>query len=126
MPRRSSIVSILFLAPVLVAAGCSSGAQTGGEVVASNTPASAGLGSVARHWTKPNCPITPRVGVAACFSHTVTDANGKILAAATPQGYGPSDLASAYGLPSTGGSGATIASPPSSKGRPPGLSCAKE
>src|SRR6202042_3960935 len=38
-------------------------------------------------------------------SHTVTDANGKILAAATPQGYGPPDLRAAYGLPTTGAAG---------------------
>jgi subtilase family serine protease len=42
-------------------------------------------------------------GTARCFAHVVTDArgnpiNGKVNPAATPQGYGPAQLQSAYGL----------------------------
>ena len=109
MPRRSSIVSMFVCAPLLVAAGCSSGSPTGSEVVASSTPTNGGLNGVTRHWYKEVCPMTARPGVAKCMSHVVTDQNGKILAATTPQGYGPSDLQSAYGYATTGGSSATIA-----------------
>jgi hypothetical protein len=108
MTRRSSIVPALFLAPLLVAAGCSSGVSPSSEVVASTSPVG-GLGAVQRHWYRPNCPMTARPGVSKCMSHTVTDQYGKILAAASPQGFGPPDLVSAYALPSSGGSGATIA-----------------
>ena len=109
MPRRSSIVSMFVCAPLLVAAGCSSGSPTGSEVVASSTPTNGGLNGVTRHWYKEVCPMTARPGEAKCFSHVVTDQNGKILAATTPQGYGPSDLQSAYKLPTTGAAGATVA-----------------
>ena len=43
-------------------------------------------------------------GTARCFAHVVTDArgnphNGKLTPAATPQGYGPAQLQSAYNIP---------------------------
>jgi subtilase family serine protease len=47
--------------------------------------------------------------VAACHSEVVTDAHGNAAVAATPQGYRPADLRSAYALPSTGGAGQTVA-----------------
>jgi hypothetical protein len=109
MPRRSFVVSALFVVPVVLAAGCSSGAPSGSEVTASGNSGGGGLSIIARHWYAPNCPMTARPGVAKCMSHTVTDQNGKILSNATPQGYGPPDLVAAYGLPSSGGAGATIA-----------------
>jgi subtilase family serine protease len=58
-------------------------------------------------------------GTARCFAHVVTDARGNILdgrrdslaphAGGLPSGYGPADLKSAYNLPTTGGSGVTVA-----------------
>jgi subtilase family serine protease len=58
-------------------------------------------------------------GQAHCFAKVVTDARGNILenrrggplarSNAVPSGYGPLDLRSAYALPSSGGSGRTIA-----------------
>jgi subtilase family serine protease len=53
---------------------------------------------------------TPARGEAACLSERRTDIHGAKPAAATPSGYGPSDLQSAYKLPSaTAGSGQTVA-----------------
>jgi subtilase family serine protease len=56
------------------------------------------------------CPPGNPVGTARCFAHQVTDArgnpiNGKANPAATPSGYGPADLQSAYGLTGVSGSG---------------------
>ena len=54
------------------------------------------------------CPHGNPFGTARCFAHVVTDArgnpmNGKINpAAATPSGYGPGDLRSAYNITSNG------------------------
>ncbi|WP_345630807.1 carboxypeptidase regulatory-like domain-containing protein [Rugosimonospora acidiphila] len=55
---------------------------------------------------------TPKKGQSACFALRRTDlapTRGLRPADATPQGYGPSDLRSAYTLPANGGAGATIA-----------------
>ena len=54
----------------------------------------------------------PAAGVAACDSiiHETIQPDGRIVPAATPSGYGPSDLQSAYRLPSsTAGAGQTVA-----------------
>ena len=54
------------------------------------------------------CPRSNPVGTARCFAHVVTDARGEPMngkmnpAAATPSGYGPSDLRSAYNITSNG------------------------
>lgn len=54
------------------------------------------------------CPRGNPVGTARCFAHVVTDARGNPLAgkinpaAATPSGYGPTDLHEAYNIPTTG------------------------
>jgi len=57
------------------------------------------------------CPRGNPNGTARCFAHQVTDArgnpiNGKVNPAATPSGYGPAQLQSAYGLTGVTGSGA--------------------
>ncbi|WP_367401267.1 S53 family peptidase [Paraconexibacter antarcticus] len=55
------------------------------------------------------CPGAPS-GFAHCDSQVVTDGSGAPLVTATPAGYGPADLQSAYVLPSgTAGAGRTIA-----------------
>jgi subtilase family serine protease len=48
---------------------------------------------------------------ASCLAEVVTVQAGalKPLARATPSGYGPADLQSAYGLPASGGAGRTVA-----------------
>jgi len=60
------------------------------------------------------CPRGNPAGTARCFAHQVTDArgnpiNGRVNPAATPSGYGPAQLQSAYGLTGISGSGATVA-----------------
>jgi subtilase family serine protease len=57
---------------------------------------------------RPSCPPVP-TGQAHCHAEVVTDAQGKPLATAGPTGYGPSDLASAYKLPTGNGAGQTVA-----------------
>ncbi len=52
----------------------------------------------------------PTAGTASCYALVRTDVAGKPGPGATPSGYGPADLQSAYKLPSsTAGSGQTIA-----------------
>ena len=56
------------------------------------------------------CPRGNPAGTARCFAHQVTDArgnplNGKANPAATPSGYGPTELRAAYGLTGVTGSG---------------------
>lgn len=56
------------------------------------------------------CPRGNPNGTARCFAHQVTDArgnpvNGKPNPAATPAGYGPSQLRAAYGLTNVTGTG---------------------
>src|SRR5665213_3524471 len=48
-------------------------------------------------------------GRAGCFAEVVTDDAGRAITAATPQGYGPADLQSAYGLAGTSAAGLTVA-----------------
>ena len=53
--------------------------------------------------------VRPGGGGFRCHAKVVINPDGTVKAAATPQGYGPPDLRSAYGLPASGGSGRTIA-----------------
>lgn len=48
-------------------------------------------------------------GKARCFAQLRSDIRGTRAAGAAPSGYGPTDLASAYALPSTGGANQTVA-----------------
>src|SRR5271165_4384950 len=60
------------------------------------------------------CPTALRPGFARCHAHIVTDGRGIFLTGnvkrnVTPQGFGPSDLRSAYNLSATGSSSSIIA-----------------
>jgi hypothetical protein len=60
------------------------------------------------------CPVTPKPGHMTCFALRRTDIKGiregaLENAGATPSGYGPSQLDSAYKLSAAGGSGQTVA-----------------
>ncbi|PWI46173.1 S53 family peptidase [Streptomyces sp. ICBB 8177] len=64
-------------------------------------------------WTR-SCAAPSRAGVMACNALRVTSVKEHVSADgvspdATPSGYGPSDLRSAYNLPANGGSGQTVA-----------------
>jgi N-acetylneuraminic acid mutarotase len=54
---------------------------------------------------------TPKKGTAQCFALRRTDIVGRkgISPAVTPNGFGPADLGSAYGIPANGGAGQTVA-----------------
>ena len=51
----------------------------------------------------------PSAGMAGCHALVRTDASGKPQATATPSGYGPADLQSAYKLAGTSSGGRTVA-----------------
>jgi subtilase family serine protease len=57
-----------------------------------------------RHVCGPAAP-----GFARCHADVVTDAQGAPAVTATPSGYGPSDLRSAYALTATGSTSTTVA-----------------
>ncbi|MGE7433403.1 putative Ig domain-containing protein [Kitasatospora sp. NPDC001175] len=61
--------------------------------------------------TKRLCAAPSHPGEMACLALARTDIKSvrSLAPNATPSGYGPSDLASAYNLPSSAGSGATVA-----------------
>jgi hypothetical protein len=69
--------------------------------------------TVAIHPTKDTCAALPKPGYSTCFAVKRTDVpphKGLFAAAQAPEGYGPSDLDSAYDLPSsTAGGGETVA-----------------
>src|ERR1700691_1266417 len=61
----------------------------------------------------PYIPVCERVrvggGTMRCHAKTRANPDGTPQTSTTPQGFGPSDLQSAYNLPSRGGSGLTVA-----------------
>ena len=66
--------------------------------------------------TAHSCAASKKAGTMACQAVKVTSgvsalakSAGAVNPKAAPSGYGPDDLRSAYGLPSDGGSGATVA-----------------
>ncbi len=84
----------------MVAIGCSS-SQAG--VGATADP----LSSIVSYPHREVCAHKP--GQMRCHARVRTDVHGNAVRNATPSGFGPADLRSAYNLPSTGGSGKTIA-----------------
>jgi subtilase family serine protease len=102
---------------VISTAAIVAGSVAGATSAAAGPSHSGANNVVARSVALLNSCKTPRLHHAACLAvlraHRVTLANGTVRAAApaaTPSGYGPADLASAYKLPtSTGGSGQTVA-----------------
>ena len=94
----------------LVAAAA--GAALAAAAVAAPVAASAAT-SAPRHTSERTC-ASPRAGFAACLARVVTDSSGRPMAGkvnpnATPSGYGPSDIRSAYNLGSASGAGRTVA-----------------
>ncbi len=68
----------------------------------------AGAAPAANHVAR-LCSATPKHGFASCMALRHTNPVQPNAAAAAPSGYGPADLHSAYALPSSGGSGQTVA-----------------
>ncbi|SEN68242.1 S53 family peptidase [Actinacidiphila rubida] len=80
------------------------------------SPAAGAATAVHGLTTARSCAVSTHPGVMACKALKVTSGANSLAPsarsanpAATPSGYGPSDLHSAYALPSSGGSGATVA-----------------
>ncbi len=94
----------------LIALGIALGAIGAGPAAAQGFPILERSGNV---FHRAVCARGNPNGTARCNAHVVTDAqgnprNGRLSANATPGGYGPSDLRSAYNITSSG-SGTTIA-----------------
>jgi len=87
------------------ALGCSS-APSAPE--ATSTPQGGGLVSVAAAAHAAVCPSIRRPGAARCMSRIQVDASGKPAVTTAPTGYGPSDLQSAYELPTAAAGAAPI------------------
>jgi subtilase family serine protease len=68
------------------------------------------VSAVAMAGSKPVCPGPAAAGSARCYSHVVTDHDGRANASSGPSGYGPVQFRTAYSLSSsTAGIGQTIA-----------------
>ncbi len=90
--------------PVLSAVGCAPESNFDTEERTAS-PDQEALSSVQRLPHKALCPDTPAPGFARCHAHVRTAADGEtITPSATPQGFVPADLQSAYKIP-TGGTG---------------------
>ncbi len=98
---RFALTAAFCALPAVFAPGCSSAApaETLGTSAANNA-----LASIVQHPSVDACGPVP-VGVMRCHAKIRTD----ITDSTAPQGFGPPDLRSAYNLPSSGGSGQTVA-----------------
>src|SRR5579875_3173040 len=113
MRRPSNRVAVAAAAVVVLATGAASASAA----TASPAARTAGGDAVSSVTTfLPSC-AAPTAGHASCFAllkaKKITHSDGTVTllgSDATPSGYGPSDLRSAYALPSTSaGSGQTVA-----------------
>lgn len=104
--RDAIVLSALFVTPLLTQAGCSKTIANG--FASPSAPGNAALQSIPQRPHQALCPTAPKGG-ARCFAHVVVDQAGQVVVNDTPQGFGPPDLASAYALPNSGGSGKTVA-----------------
>ncbi|MDT4915124.1 MAG: hypothetical protein QOC66_4252 [Pseudonocardiales bacterium] len=76
---------------------------------AMSVPSSAATPTTSRgHGSARTCAAAP-VGYAACLARVVTDAQGKPAVTATPSGFGPADIRSAYNLAAASGGARTVA-----------------
>src|SRR5262245_32481573 len=106
MPKFSGFIAIASLALV---AGCSSADSSPGQAppLDQGTIAPASAGGNGRHAQV--CPGFAAPGEARCHAYVRVDADGNPAPAATPSGFGPSDLRSAYNISGSGSSSTTIA-----------------
>jgi len=65
--------------------------------------------AIVQHRSKDNCAKTGVADTARCLSKVRVDEQDQVVSDATPSGFGPSDLASAYSIPSSGTFTGTIA-----------------
>lgn len=107
-------VPAAFAAGPATARGAAAGSTVGSTAVGASTAAAAQ--PYVHHQTAHACSTARRAHLMSCLAIRQTDtvqpkafATKAVVAAATPAGYGPANLASAYKLSSTGGTGATVA-----------------
>jgi hypothetical protein len=87
--------------PALSAMGCAPGSDYESEERTAS-PDQEALGSIQRSPHRALCPDTPAPGFARCHAHIRTEADGSdTTPSATPQGFTPSDLKSAYNITAT-------------------------
>ena len=91
----------LGLAAVALGLACSS---TPGE--STNNAGEEVTGSFSSHRA---CTESDKPDMARCYVHIRDDGKGNKISFATPQGYGATDMQSAYSIPITGGTGKTVA-----------------
>ncbi len=89
------------------------GAATAALAAAAFIAPAAATASATHHSSERTCAAA-RAGFAACLARVVTDSAGhpmarKVAPNATPSGYGPADIRSAYNLGSASGAGRTVA-----------------
>jgi hypothetical protein len=99
--RRAVIAVVAAALAVPIATAWTSSAFAGSAGTPTRTQASSAVQHV--------CSTAVKPGFMNCFALRLTNSlHQDVRPGATPQGYGPSDLDSAYNLSSAGGSGATI------------------
>jgi hypothetical protein len=86
-------------------AGCGVVPQGGDDVA---QPGSDALQSLPQYPDKAICGDA-QPGHARCHARVRVDDRGDVVSNATPSGFGPTDLRSAYNIPSGGGAGVTVA-----------------
>ncbi|MFG1811344.1 peptidase S8 [Streptomyces sp. NPDC049040] len=116
-PHTGTAASIRRAGPALAAV---TGLVLSGAALAAPSAGAATTASAHRLTTMRSCAVSTSPDVMACAALKVTSgadtlapsarsSSGAANPAATPSGYGPADLRSAYALPTSGGSGATVA-----------------
>lgn len=110
----AAVLTSSTIAAVAHAAAVSPSAAASRAVPATATAkapkAAAGAAGAAHRRSQRVCAKTTKPGAVACDAYVVVNAQNQPLATATPSGFGPASLQSAYNLPSaTAGSGKTIA-----------------
>ncbi len=116
--RARPPVLTLFAAATAIAVGMlmsapASAATPTSSAVHTNAATTSAVPAITQHSFTHSCAATAKTGHMTCFALRVTDVPSVSANAlspnATPSGYGPSNLDSAYKLSSSGGSGETVA-----------------
>lgn len=109
MRTRSALLAVLLVGIVAMAAASPASATSNRWPSGRSAAGAAAKARLAAHRHARVCG-TPRPGTASCNAIVDKDVSGNVSPAVAPQGYGPADLQSAYGLPSSSaGAGRTVA-----------------
>jgi hypothetical protein len=102
---RFTLTAVIALAVPVALASCSA---SDGERTSDSQADQAALNAVPQHPHKEMCGAV-RQGGMRCHAKVRIHPDGTVQQSATPSGWGPSDLRSAYKLPTSGGNGRIIA-----------------